>query len=439
MKNIQLRIPQVLYEKMLEDLRRPHHFAYERVGFLSTKSLSLLDNTLLIIATAYKPVEDADYIDDSTVGAKINSNAIRKTMQDILDNGGGTFHVHLHEHDGIPSPSLTDLESLPELIDSFSNVTPEQAHGILILSNDSFYVDIKLKRHKKLYHANAISVIGHPFLFQYTDFKLKKSLVFDRQSFLGKNSQFLFEKIKVGIIGYGGGGSHIGQQLAHIGVKNITIFDDDKVETTNLNRLIGSVFSDVKKAILKTKVASRIIKKILPKSKVTAVNKKWQQEPDLLQNCDVVFGCVDSYSERQQLEAECRRFLIPLIDIGMDVHKSDEGNSMSGQIILSMPGDSCMNCYAFLTEDKLAKEAEKYGNVGGRPQVVWPNGVLASTAIGVFVDLITGWTKTKNKKVYLSYDGNLGILKEHPRLKYAGEYCEHYPLKQTGPHHYVRI
>ena len=48
---------------------------------------------------------------------------------------------------------------------------------------------------------------------------------------------------------------------------------------------------------------------------------KWQERPDLMDQCDVVFGCVDTFAGRRDLEAECRRYLIPYIDIGMDVHK----------------------------------------------------------------------------------------------------------------------
>lgn len=64
----------------------------------------------------------------------------------------------------------------------------------------------------------------------------------------------------------------------------------------------------------------------------------------------------------------------------------------------------------FLTEEKLAAEAARYGNAGGRPQVVWPNGVLASTAVGIAVDLVTGWTRKHRTHAYLSYDGNEGTL-----------------------------
>lgn len=427
-QNIKFRIPEPLHKKMLSDLKRPHPFAYERVGFLFAKTVYLSSNVTLVITIDYLPVNDKDYINDKQVGAKINSDAIRTAMQFTLENDCGCFHVHLHDHSGRPSPSFTDAKSLPGIVKSLNNIAPEQTNGYLILSRDAFYSSIK---------ADSISVVGYPFILQYLNKGVVKDLMFDRQSFLGTNSQFLLENIKVGIIGYGGGGSHIGQQLAHIGVKNITIFDDDKIEITNLNRLIGGVYTDIKNAILKVNIAKRVIIRIFPKSNLTLVPKKWQQVPDELQKCDIIFGNVDSYTERQQLESECRRFLIPLIDIGMDVHDSG-GYSMSGQVILSMPGLACMSCFGFLTEEKLSKEAAKYGNAGGRPQVVWPNGVLASTAIGVFVDLVTGWTGS-NDSVYLSYDGNTGKIQDHIRKQFSPKCCEHYPLIEVGPTKYKKI
>jgi len=117
----------------------------------------------------------------------------------------------------------------------------------------------------------------------------------------------------------------------------------------------------------------------------------------------------------------------------MDVYKSaGEPHTMSGQIILSMPGSPCMSCFGFLTEKKLGMEAAKYGNIGGRPQVVWANGVLASIAVGVFVDLITGWSKANDKSVYLLYDGNTGTLNEHIRLKFSDRMCSHYTFEELG-------
>jgi hypothetical protein len=169
-------------------------------------------------------------------------------------------------------------------------------------------------------------------------------------------------------------------------------------------------------------------------ARVQALPCRWQDRPELLRTCDLVIGCVDSFAERQELEACCRRYLIPYIDIGMDVHPAgDEPPVMAGQVILSMPGGPCMFCLGFLTEDNLAREAAKYGAVGGRPQVVWPNGVLASTAVGVAVDLLTDWTRSLRGPVYLSYRGNDGTVQPHVRLQYMRPGpCPHYPAGQVG-------
>jgi ThiF family len=49
----------------------------------------------------------------------------------------------------------------------------------------------------------------------------------------------------VGLAGLGGGGSHIVQQLAHIGFQRFVVYDGDVVEESNLNRLVGATSIDV--------------------------------------------------------------------------------------------------------------------------------------------------------------------------------------------------
>ncbi|KAB7725510.1 hypothetical protein F5984_26065 [Rudanella paleaurantiibacter] len=362
-------------------------------------------------------------------------------MQRSLEKQNGCFHVHLHDHRGQPGPSRTDKSGLPGVAKSLTNIAPDQANGFLILSQNSFYASIKAPGETEFLQPDVVSVVGKPMLLSFFGERGDKGRVYDRQSFLGESSQFLFENIRVGIIGYGGGGSHIGQQLAHLGVKNIVVFDDDKVEDTNLNRLVGAQFCDVKNAVLKTTVAERVIKMVLPTANVVRVNSRWQDNPDLLQACDVVFGNVDSYAERQQAEAECRRYLIPYIDIGMDVYQiDDDPHAIAGQVILSLPGSPCMSCFGFLSEKKLALEAAKYGKVGGRPQVIWPNGVLASTAVGLFVNLITNWTQDNKTPDYLSYNGNTGMIQQHVRIQYlTNEDCSHFPLDQVGAPVFVKL
>lgn len=275
----------------------------------------------------------------------------------------------------------------------------------------------------------------------------------DRQSFLGENSEEILGEALIGIVGLGGGGSHIAQQAAHLGFRRYVVYDGDRAERSNLNRLIGGTVADVPPeategdtepqntdpsveplGTLKTDIAKRIILGLEPEAQIKAVNKRWQDEPEQLYGCDLVFGCVDSFSERAQLEAACRRFAIPLIDIGLDLHQATTGEEpavLGGQVILSMPGEACMRCLGFLTEERLAEEARRYG-AGSRPQVVYANGVLASLAVGLGVDLLTDWTRGLRGPVYLSYRANTGEVKPHPRLPYAPQTCTHYPLSEAG-------
>lgn len=255
---------------------------------------------------------------------------------------------------------------------------------------------------------------------------------YQRQSFLGNDSQQKLERVRVGIVGLGGGGSHIVQQLAHIGFQDYVLYDPQTVEDTNLNRLVGARLKDI--GLEKRMIAKRLVKGLQPKAKILTIADRWQNDSEPLLGCDVVFGCLDTFQDRDEIETFCRRHLILYIDIGMDIHEAEnDPPRMAGQVILSAPGAPCMKCLGFITPERLAQEAAKYGAAGPRPQVVWPNGILASAAVGLAVNALTGWTAKRPAPVYLSYDGNLTTMGIHPRLEYLGlTNCEHYPLCKVG-------
>lgn len=239
---------------------------------------------------------------------------------------------------------------------------------------------------------------------------------FSRQSFLGPRAQERIEAVTVGVLGLGGGGSHVVQQLAHIGFRNYVLYDHDVVEESNLNRLVGGTVADAASGSSKLAVAERTILGLRPDANVVGVAKRWQDEAEPLRRCQIVVGCVDTYLARHELEVASRRHLFDYIDIGMDVH-GEMSPVIGGQILLSTPGGPCMRCLGFLTDERLAQEAAKYGNVGGNPQVVWPNGVLASTAVGLLVELVTDWTGRGRAFEHLVYSGNAGTMTRDLSLK----------------------
>lgn len=246
-----------------------------------------------------------------------------------------------------------------------------------------------------------------------------------RQSFLGEHSDEFLKATTAGVIGLGGGGSHLCQQLAHIGIGNYVIVDPQIIEDTNLNRLVGGTAADVEAETPKVDIARRLIHSIRPGAHIKAHQDDWQNVAESLRDCDVVFGCVDSYKGRNELERQVRRYLTPYIDFGMDVGRMGHDYNISGQIALSIPGGACLWCMGVLREQLLAEEAADYGNAGVRQQVVWPNGALASSAVGLFMSLILPWSP-KRMPLLLEYDGNRGTIVPSLKLQYMPQTCVHF-------------
>ena len=257
---------------------------------------------------------------------------------------------------------------------------------------------------------------------------------FDRQSFLGADSDQKLLGANIGIVGLGGGGSHVVLQTGHVGIGGHVAVDPDHITSTNTNRLVGGRLSDLEPALSKPAIAERLLRDLQEEPRIIAIPKSWHDATDDLKRCNLIVGAIDSFKEREQLERFARSNLIPYIDIGMDVHQlTPKTFLIGGQVILSMPGKPCLRCCGLITDEQLKREAEKYGAAGSNPQVVWPNGVLASTAVGIIVQLLTPWFNNPPEFVYLDYDGNKGTLTPNDRMEFlANTICPHHPPNEVG-------
>jgi hypothetical protein len=94
---------------------------------------------LIILAAEYAAVADEDYLNDPSVGAMMGAAAIGKAMQCAYNKGAediGLFHVHLHEHSGLPGFSEIDLSESMKFVPDFFHAAPMMPHGALVLSDD---------------------------------------------------------------------------------------------------------------------------------------------------------------------------------------------------------------------------------------------------------------------------------------------------------------
>ena len=117
----------------------------------------------MMIAADYATVSDNHYVEDETVGARINGAAIRAALQSALTKNVGLFHVHVHGHSGVPKPSRTDLIESRKFVPDFFNAAPLMPHGTLILSNDSAFGNCWLSKDADPQTIDRIEFVGSPF------------------------------------------------------------------------------------------------------------------------------------------------------------------------------------------------------------------------------------------------------------------------------------
>lgn len=160
--SITLRIPQDIHAALLRDLKRPHPFAAERVAFCHVTVGNRDHSNGLVLVTEFWTLPDDHYVDDPESGARINSDAIRKAMQRILDNGRGVLHVHFHDWPGMPTYSKMDRTEIPRLVQSFRSVDATMPHGMLLLSPDNARASVVMVGRTALEIVNQISIVGWP-------------------------------------------------------------------------------------------------------------------------------------------------------------------------------------------------------------------------------------------------------------------------------------
>ncbi len=255
---------------------------------------------------------------------------------------------------------------------------------------------------------------------------------FDRQArFFGVEGQKRLRKTRVAVIGAGGLGSHLVQQLSFLGVGAIHIIDHDVVELTNLNRLIGAHYQDPSLRTPKVEVARRLVQTIDPSIEVFPIQQDLVSPNGFegVKLADFVFGCVDSDGPRLVLTELCAAYERPYFDLASEI-PIDSQSDFGGRVCFSRNGDGCPACLQLLSPDDLNKHFRSpeqrrdfqalygvsmndLGPVG--PSVVSLNGMVASLAVMEFTVHVTGLRKARRLLYYRGREGKVTVSTDEPQ------------------------
>jgi hypothetical protein len=250
------------------------------------------------------------------------------------------------------------------------------------------------------------------------------------EALFGPEGQEKIAATKVTIVGVGGLGSHIVQQLAYLGVETQTPVDFDIVTSSSMNRLVGAVDADIAAKTKKVSVAKRMIEAINPAATVEAVDAKIDtaEAEAAIAAADVVFGCLDRDLPRLKLTELCSRYAKPLFDLASDTGGEGDDLWYGGRIVFAN-GAGCLACRKLLdqqemTRDSMSPEQREahdriYGVERGTldetgPMVVSINGVVASLAVTEFMVFVTGMREPLPHLIYRGHAGTVGRDNDSP-------------------------
>lgn len=180
------------------------------------------------------------------------------------------------------------------------------------------------------------------------------------RTMISVEQQLRLHDSKVAVIGCGGLGGYVLEELARLGVGTILAIDPDVFEEHNLNRQLLSTMDNLGKA--KVDAAVLRLKKVNPAVFVLPCQAAFNRDegPALLEDVALVVDAVDNIACRMDLAAVCGELKIPL------VHGAIGG--WFGQVATIYPGED--------TFDKLYPDwnggkgiEAKFGNPSFTPAV----------------------------------------------------------------------
>lgn len=277
----------------------------------------------------------------------------------------------------------------------------------------------------------------------------------DRQVRLfGARGQAILQDSKVALVGLGGVGSQLAELLARLGVGAFLLIDPDRVDLSNLSRLIAARRSDVvlsedcvrklpfrrffdRLRRRKVDLASRNIRRANPQASIERLNKSIVDEAvaKRLLDVDFIFLAADEMGARLIVNSIVQQYLIPAIQVGARVVVDPSDGAVLDVFAVSrplFPGSGCLWCNGLIDPTRLAEEmteerqrgVQAYGTEVPAPSVASLNALAAADAVNLFQFHMTGLAHRGSHRTFRRFRPLLGDMRlDEPRRDRACPEC----------------
>jgi len=348
-----------------------------------------------IVAHEIEMVPSSAYTRRTPTAAELSPDFVAQVAQRARRTSESIIFVHTHPFELNEFSGIDDSGEAP-LAEFLARRTPGVPHAALLITPS-----ISLARLLGTREELQVAAISETFTAA-TALPSAVESRYDRQvRAFGREGQARIAALRVAIIGLGGTGSIIAQQLAHLGVVRFLLIDPDQLDETNLNRVVGGRKSDVGRP--KVEVAADMIRTVNPCAQVVPLTKTVLATSTARELCDVdfFFCCTDSHGSRSVLNQVSYQYLVPGVDVGV-VIATAKGRitHVAGRARMLCPGTACLVCENILDaeevrRDFLSEEERKqdpYFIGGGEPQpsVISLNSTVSSFGVTMFLNSVAG-------------------------------------------------
>jgi len=381
------------------------------------------------------PVPDSAFISKSGAFLNIKPEFMMPLIKNARLDNLSVISVHSHPFSRC-NTSFSSIDDYGDtaLIPKICGRVPRQPHGHIVVGRNSLDARLWKKDQYSSVPVDEVRVVGRRLrkIYPTSSRACSFSAVSDahqRQVLaIGEEAQKLIQELTIAVVGLGGIGSQVFQQLVHLGVKHFIVVDPDVVEETNRSRLIGSTASDVKSCVAKTELMKRIAQAFDCRIKIEAIQDSVYtlSTSRRLIEADVIFCCTDNLHSRMVLNRIVYQYLIPLIDVGLEIQAyGGIITSAGGRVMVVLPSGPCLDCVGILDARVVSDEISALTSGGlttghyvsgepiENPAVISLNGVVASLAATELLNLISGlesYRTAETYKVYRVLEGDVRLV-----------------------------
>jgi molybdopterin/thiamine biosynthesis adenylyltransferase len=311
------------------------------------------------------PVEADDVISASAGHMAIHSRSFLRAMKRAHLTRQCFVFTHSHPKN-VPNHSRQDdLEEKKLFATAHVRIENAPAHASIVFSSPDNPSGRVWLADGTTQTVERVRVIGRRFHFHMHDSDGEAiPLIYDRQvRAFGKDFQRIFRKLHFGVVGSGGTGSAVAEQLIRLGAGEISVFDEQLLSDTNVTRVYGSRLVDVD--LPKVKLIERLAADVGFGALVHphAGNITGRRQIERLKSCDVVFCCTDDQWGRSLLTRFAMYYYIPVIDVGVKIDSQDGMvHSVQGRVTVLVPGAACLFCRRRITSAGVAAESIQSAN-----------------------------------------------------------------------------